>query len=259
MIYSKHTIYLNLFNFVAKRKILMSCIMKLIHRCNKMTFLMNTQQTIRYWLFEENLANYAQLALSYIWSPNRSHRSFVLVTAVINILCVIAFLFYAIAEKYQIVNSPLYGNPRFSLSDGSLLETFGYFLEIFSVFMFIAIGYAHKQYYWFAWALIFFVIFIDDSQHLHEYVRNYLVSEHGATRVSGEIAGYALLGCPILLLWVTGLHFCPPIPKQQQSYLLFSVYFGMLLAFGIGQPPFWSPCVECSFSNDMGMNKGAGA
>ena len=70
---------------------------------------------------------------------------------------------------------------------------------------------------------------------LHEFLRDCLVDTYGLSHITGEISGYALLGTLILSAWLTGIWSL----KQQSTkalklYLLFSVYYGLLIFFGIG-------------------------
>lgn len=173
------------------------------------------------------------LASDYLIHTNRFHR-----WCSISVSCAIAlligcFIAFAIAEKYQLKNSFFYGGLQFSFIDGGYPETFAYGLELAASFIFLWIARAHHKKHWYAFAGILLVIFFDDAFQLHESIGHSLVSHFGVSPAVGDLGGFAATGLLSAVFWVLG---AVKITSDEElcAYLLFTVYFALLIFFGVG-------------------------
>lgn len=196
-----------------------------------LTLLQNILKPLFKTLFDE-AHEFILLAARLLYSQNMGHRFFSIGVMAINLIIIVIFIMYALASKNYDATSPLYENYIFTLSDDSLLETFGYCLEIFCVLTFFAIGYKRQQYYWYAWALIYTVIFFDDSYHFHEKIGHIITDNYEIPKHFSEIIGFASLGLSIAAFWLSGLFF-KPRKNEVKAYFIFSFYLGSMIFFGV--------------------------
>src|SRR5215208_3326816 len=88
----------------------------------------------------------------------------------------VLFLLLALDSVFILLNvlyleTHLLSDPRFRLShDGGYAEIFGYLMESCIVLALCALAVRTRQYLYFAWAMLFLYILLDDSLLLHERV-----------------------------------------------------------------------------------------
>jgi len=178
--------------------------------------------------------DYLPLALRYLIVPDRSHRQFALMTAVSFVVLIACFIIYAIVEKYQMTDNFFYGQVSFSFIDRGYPECFGYFLEFMCFVIFGFYAWAHKEKQWYAWSAIFLNVFLDDAFSAHESVGNFFYAAMSIPPVWGGLIGFAIIGLLSAALWCAGMAASPKQGLEFKTYMLFSIYFGLLVFFGVG-------------------------
>lgn len=173
-----------------------------------------------------------RLAQSYVILPNSAHRWCVAVVASAIAILVGCFVTYAFVEKYHLESNFFYGRVRFSFIDGGYPEVFGYLLELASCAIFALFAWCYRKKHWYMWAIILFVVFLDDAFRLHETVGHVVSAELSIAPVTGDLIGFASTGLLSAVFWLAGLRM---IPDQQElcAYLVFTVYFSVLIFFGV--------------------------
>lgn len=173
------------------------------------------------------------LASDYLMHTNRFHRWCSLVVTGVIALLISCFIAFAVAEKYQLKDSFFYGGLQFSFIDGGYPETFAYGLELAASMIFLWIARAHHKKHWYAFAGILLVIFFDDAFQLHETIGHGLVVKFGVSPSVGDLGGFATTGLLSAVFWVFGV-FKIDSDDELCAYLLFTVYFALLIFFGVG-------------------------
>lgn len=173
-----------------------------------------------------------RLAQSYVFPPNSAHRWCVAVVASAVTILLGCFVTYAAVEKYHIESSFFYGRVEFSFIDGGYPEVFGYLLELASCVTFSLFAWCYRKKHWYMWAIILFVVFLDDAFKLHETVGHLVSVELNIAPAAGDLIGFAATGLLSAVFWIAGLRM---IPDQQElcAYLVFTVYFSVLMFFGV--------------------------
>lgn len=200
----------------------------------KMTFANSHTQSKPFNFLAMQIVASLNLAYQYLFNANLSHRVLTYSVTILYFFFIICFLRYAYVEKHQITQSFLYGNLNFSFVDRSYPEIFGYFLEILCASLLAVYAISHKKYYWLAWTIIFGIAFIDDAFQAHEELGRLLQINYDLTDRIKEPLAFGLLGISFFLFWVTGLLLKPRSGKELQTYMLFSIYFGILVVLGVG-------------------------
>lgn len=173
------------------------------------------------------------LARSYLILPSQFHRWCIAVIACIVALLIGCFIAYAFVEKYHIESSVFYGHVRFSFVDHGYPEIFGYILELASCTIFALYAWLCRKKYWYMWAIILLIIFFDDAFKMHESIGHIVSEGLGVSSVTGDILGFASTGLLSVAFWITGVRM---ISDQNElcAYLVFTVYFSVLIFFGVG-------------------------
>lgn len=171
-------------------------------------------------------------ARTYLNMANRTTRIATQVIFGLNFLIVLAYFQHESAHAALNVGSPFYPD-YFSLSDESIIEQVGYCLEFLTAIMFAIIAKISGHKFWNAWAGIFVIILLDDSLHYHEAIGHYIQDHYGIWNAKGEIIGFSLLGIPVTTLCLYGLKKCWATPYERGTYLLYTVYLGLLIFFGV--------------------------
>lgn len=174
-----------------------------------------------------------QLGRHYLFVPDRLHRGFSIGVVLIIVGLVFCFVSFAYAEKYQLADNFFYGRLKFSFIDGGYPEIFGYILELTASVLFLLFAVAHHKKCWLAWSMILFIVFLDDAFQLHETIGHMYVDALGVIPVVGDLFGFATTGLVSAVFWLTGLRGISD-KDDFPSYLLFSVYFALLIFFGVG-------------------------
>jgi hypothetical protein len=174
-----------------------------------------------------------QLAKDYLIVPGRLHR-----WCMVGVLCGIGIIFgcfiaYAFVEKYQLVDNFFYGQVKFSFIDRGYPEFFGYGLELSACALFMMFAFAHHKKCWYAWAAILFVVFLDDAFKLHETIGHAVSAAWNLQPVAGDLVGFASTGLFCVIFWFFGVRTISD-EEDFSAYLVFSVYFAMLIFFGVG-------------------------
>lgn len=177
------------------------------------------------------------LASDYLIHTNRFHRWCSLVVTCAIALLISCFIAFAVAEKYQLKDSFFYGGLQFSFIDGGYPETFSYGLELAASMIFLWIARAHHKKHWYAFAGILLVVFFDDAFQLHETIGHSLVMNFAVSPSVGDLGGFATTGLLSAVFWVLGV-FKIDSDDELCAYLLFTVYFALLIFFGVGVDAF---------------------
>lgn len=174
-----------------------------------------------------------RLAQSYLVLSDRVHRWCVVMIASAVTMLIGCFIAYAFAEKHRIEGSFFYGRVQFSFIDGGYPELLGYFLELAACAIFALCAWWHHKKRWYMWAIILFVIFLDDAFKLHESVGHAVSVNFGVSASVGDLIGFASTGLLSAVFWVIGLRM---VTDQNEfcAYLVFTVYFSILIFFGVG-------------------------
>lgn len=174
-----------------------------------------------------------RLAKHYLVVPDPLHRRcFVGVVGIIALL-LSCFVTYAFVEKYQLTNSFFYGRVEFSFIDRGYPELFGYMLELAASTIFLLFAVTHHKKCWLAWAGMMFVIFLDDAFKLHETIGHSYAAALNLAPVAGDLMGFATTGLLAVIFW--GIGVINITHKEDfRAYLIFSVYFAVLIFFGVG-------------------------
>lgn len=178
-------------------------------------------------------ARCVRLASSYLILPDRLHRWCALVVTGVIALLVSFFIAYAFAEKHHLEGSFFYGRLQFSFIDGGYPELFSYGLELAACTIFLWVAWAYHKKHWYAWAGIMFVIFLDDSFKLHETIGYVISAGLGLSPVVEDLVGFATTGLLSVVLWFLGI-FIVTGDDELCAYLVFTVYFAILIFFGVG-------------------------
>lgn len=173
-----------------------------------------------------------RLAQSYVILPNSAHRWCVAAVASAVAILIGCFVAYAFVEKHHLESNFFYGRVHFSFIDGGYPEVFGYFLELVSCAVFFLVAWWYGKKHWYMWAIILFVVFLDDAFKLHETVGRMVSAELSIAPAAGDLIGFASTGLLSAVFWFAGLRM---IPDQQElcAYLVFTVYFSILIFFGV--------------------------
>ncbi len=173
------------------------------------------------------------LASDYLVHTNKFHRWCAVAVAGVVALLIGCFIAFAVAEKYQLKDSFFYGALQFSFIDGGYPETFAYGLELAASMIFVWIAWVHHKKHWYAFAGILLVVFFDDAFQLHETIGHSLVVNFSVSPSVGDLGGFATTGLLSAVFWVFGVL---KIESDDElcAYLLFTVYFAILIFFGVG-------------------------
>lgn len=174
-----------------------------------------------------------RLAQSYLVLSDRIYRCCVTMVAAAVIILIGCFVAYAFAEKHSIEGSFFYGRVQFSFIDGGYPELLGYFLELAACAIFAMFAWRHHKKHWYMWAIILFVVFLDDAFRLHETIGHAVSTNVGVSTSVGDLIGFASTGLLSAVFWVIGLRM---VTDQNEfcAYLVFSAYFSTLIFFGVG-------------------------
>lgn len=174
-----------------------------------------------------------QLSKHFLIVPERLHRVILAGVICMITLLVACFISYAFVEKYQLADSFFYGRVEFSFIDRGYPEIFGYVLELGASALFLLFAVLHHKKSWFAWSAIMFVVFLDDAFKLHESLGHAYAAVLGLAPVAGDLMGFATTGLLSVVLWGIGV---TNITDREEfsAYLVFSVYFALLIFFGVG-------------------------
>jgi hypothetical protein len=171
--------------------------------------------------------------LSYVdlWLPGRSrHRAIVALFLLIDAILLAAFLRWAYVEHYHITSSVMFGDLRYSMVDGSLVELFGYFKETVIVLLLGAAFFYRRKLVYAGFALLFLMTLLDDSLSLHERLGHWvsrLPPLLGVPQDISEIMVFALLGLVPLILVAIGYLHCYGRDRRNAEAL--GLGFGALL------------------------------
>lgn len=173
------------------------------------------------------------LARDYLVLRHSLYRLCAWGVACVFTLLIGCFVVYAFAEKYHLESNFFYGRVRFSFIDGGYAEIFGYVLELGACAIFLLYARRPNKKHWYMWAAILFVVLLDDGLKIHETIGGVFSSGLGMSPVVGDLVGFALTGLLSVGLWIAGLRI---IPDQGElcAYLVFTVYFSILIFFGVG-------------------------
>lgn len=174
-----------------------------------------------------------RLAQSYLVLSDRVHRWCVIMIASAVAILIGCFIAYAFAEKHRIEGSFFYGRVQFSFIDGGYPEFLGYFLELAACAIFASFAWWYHKKHWYLWAIILFVVFLDDAFSLHESIGHAVSNNIGVSASMGDLIGFASTGLLSAGFWVIGLRM---VTDQNEfcAYLVFTVYFSILIFFGVG-------------------------
>jgi hypothetical protein len=178
--------------------------------------------------------DYVPLALRYLIVPDRSHRQFAFITALSFVAFITCFIIYATVEKYKMTGNFFYGRVDFSFIDRGYPESFGYFLEFICFVVFGFYAWAHKKKQWYAWSAIFLNVFLDDAFSAHEAIGDFFYAAMSIPPVVGGLIGFAIMGLLSAAIWFAGMVASPKQGLEFKTYILFSIYFALLVFFGVG-------------------------
>lgn len=174
-----------------------------------------------------------RLAKSYLIVPDRLHQGAFAGIFFIIMLLISCFITYAFVEKYELTENFFYGRVHFSFIDGGYPEIFGYVLELAASLLFLFFAITHHKKCWMAWSMIMFVIFLDDAFKLHETIGHAYAAALNLVPVAGDLMGFATTGLLSVVFWVIGVRGITD-KDELSAYLVFSVYFALLIFFGVG-------------------------
>lgn len=175
----------------------------------------------------------ARIARDFLLPGNRMHRwSIAAVAAAISIL-IGCFLRYAYVERYHLTDSFFHGRLQFSFVDRGYPEIFGYGLELAACALFAVCAWAYRRKQWYAFAAILLLTFLDDAFELHEAIGHMFAAGSGLSPVVGDLIGFSTTGLLSAVLWLAGTRLIAG-PEDWLSYLVFTVYFAILIFFGVG-------------------------
>lgn len=171
------------------------------------------------------------LARDFLILPDRVHRWCVAMVSSMIVVLITCFIIYAYVEKHHLMSSFFYGRLQFSFIDGGYPETLGYGLELAACALFAMFAWVHCKKFWYAWAAILFLAFLDDAFKLHETIgHSFSLS---LSPVVGDLIGFAFTGLLSAVLWFTGMHWISD-EDDLSAYFVFTVYFAILIFFGVG-------------------------
>lgn len=185
------------------------------------------------WVSANIISRCLHLAKSYLIVPDRLHRWCTIVVACAIAVLIGCFITYAYVEKFNITSNFFYGRVKFSFVDRGYPELFGYTLEVIASILFMVFALVHQRKCWYAWSAIMFVIFLDDALKLHETIGQMLSAGLGLAPVAGDLIGFASTGLISGIFWIIGLRKLVD-EVDLSAYLLFTVYFTLLIFFGVG-------------------------
>lgn len=193
---------------------------------------MPTTADYQRWVTTSLIFKCLQLAKSFLIVPDRLHRWSLIAVACTIAVLIGCFITYAYVEKFNITGSFFYGRVKFSFVDRGYPEFFGYMLELASSVLFVLFASAQRRKCWYAWAVIMFVIFLDDALKLHESIGTLLSVGLGLSPVVGDLIGFASTGVLSGIFWLIGLRGLTG-EEDFSAYLVFTVYFALLIFFGV--------------------------
>lgn len=75
--------------------------------------------------------------------------------------------------------------------------------------------------------------FLDDCFGAHEIAGNFLFDKNPMAAIYGGLVVFTAMGVVFAVLWIAGLWVAFPQDEEFHAYLLFSIYFGLLVFFGV--------------------------
>lgn len=135
------------------------------------------------------------------WSDCRGPILFVLG---LDLVLLGLFLRWAYVSHFVMIGDPLYGDRRFSMTDGSAIEYWGYAKQATAVVLLCLIGRHRPSLFLAAFALVCFVALADDLLLLHESLGGSIgaLTEWGGA--VAELVALGLIGGGPVLLTVIG-------------------------------------------------------
>lgn len=170
----------------------------------------------------------------YLWPNSTPRRIFTIGIGCLFLLFIGLFIGLSYAGKYHMVDTWIYHQKQFRLKEGGWPEIFGHLLEAFTVIMLYLKARRDKQAAWFAWALIFVVVELDDSLQIHETAGALIHRLYDLKQAYAELICFGFLGLFSGFCWIAGIVALDKTRNHLAAYFLLTVYFSVLAFFGIG-------------------------